>query len=65
MENYDRQQYGGDSGEVREDAFVGPSDGQEAVPEDAGQGDYWGGSPRSKVLIHSVSMLSLKTRVVS
>jgi hypothetical protein len=32
MENYDRQQYnGGDFGEVREDAFVGPSNGQEAV----------------------------------
>jgi hypothetical protein len=47
MENYDRQQYngGGDFGEVREDAFVGPSDGQEAVSEDAGQGDYWGGYP--------------------
>ena len=46
MENYDRQQYnGGDFGEVREDAFVGPSDGQEAVSGDAGQGDYWGGYP--------------------
>jgi hypothetical protein len=41
MENNDRQQEGGNFGELREDIFVDPFAG-EAVSEDAGQGD-WGG----------------------
>jgi hypothetical protein len=42
MENNDRQQEGGNLGEVREDVFVDPFVG-EAVSEDAGQGDWGGG----------------------
>jgi hypothetical protein len=44
MENYDRQQYGGDFGEVREDVFADQFDGG-AVSEDAGSDDWGGGFP--------------------